>query len=207
MSTVSGVWVLASDNEGKLGEFQAVLAGSRLQVRPQRDFGIVPVAETGLSFLENAITKARHAAAASGLPAIADDSGLCVDALDGAPGIYSSRFAGPGASDEENVDKLLSMLSDVPARRRGAHFYCAIVALFSEQDPAPVVAVGRWFGRIATATAGRGGFGYDPVFEVDEAGTTAAQLTTTEKNTRSHRGQALRELCRLLALDPRCCAL
>lgn len=186
--------VLASNNPGKLREFNMLLAGMGFEALPQAQFAVTEVAETGLSFVENAIIKARHAAAASGMPALADDSGLEVDALDGAPGIYSARFAGVGASDSENLNKLLDALRDVPLHERGARFRCVIVCMRNAHDPMPIIAQGTWEGRILSAPAGANGFGYDPVFFVPTHGCSSAELDPAVKNTLSHRGQALRAL-------------
>lgn len=191
--------VLASNNPGKLREFNALLAGMDFEALPQAQFAVTEVAETGLSFVENAIIKARHAAAASGMPALADDSGLEVDALDGAPGIYSARFAGVGASDSENLNKLLDALRDVPPHERGARFRCVIVCMRNAHDPMPIIAQGTWEGRILSAPAGANGFGYDPVFFVPTHGCSSAELDPAVKNTLSHRGQALRALQRALS--------
>lgn len=186
--------VLASNNPGKLREFNMLLAGMGFETLPQAQFAVTEVAETGLSFVENAIIKARHAAAASGMPALADDSGLEVDALDGAPGIYSARFAGVGASDSENLNKLLDALRDVPLHERGARFRCVIVCMRNAHDPMPIIAQGTWEGRILSAPVGANGFGYDPVFFVPTHGCSSAELDPAVKNTLSHRGQALRAL-------------
>lgn len=190
--------VLASTNPGKLREFQELLAPTGLVVFAQDRFNIGPVAETGLSFVENALLKARHAARYSGLPALADDSGLEVDCLGGSPGIHSARFAGEGASDAQNNQRLLSLLQDVPEPERSARFQCVLVLMRHPLDPAPLICQGTWAGRILFAPRGKGGFGYDPLFFVPECRRSAAELTSTEKNLRSHRGQALAAL--LLAL-------
>ena len=187
--------VLASGNAGKLREFGALLAPTALEVHPQSAFGVDSAEETGVTFIENALLKARHASRATGLPALADDSGLEVAALGGAPGVYSARYAGAEASDADNVDKLLAALADEPDRR--AAFHCVIVALRHPDDPTPLVAEGRWTGRIAMAPSGSGGFGYDPVFLPDDATVSAAGLSPSEKQRLSHRGQAM------LALGPR----
>ncbi len=186
--------VIATANPGKLRELQALLADSRVEVLPQAQFGITPPAETGLTFIENAILKARHAAAESGLPAIADDSGLDVDALGGRPGVLSARYAGADASDSANNAKLLAELRDVPPEARTARYHCALVLMRHGNDPAPVICEGVWEGRIAEAPAGEHGFGYDPLFLVGELAITAAQLSPELKNSLSHRGQALRQL-------------
>jgi len=186
--------VLASGNTGKLRELQALLAGSGFEVLPQSAFGIEPPPEDGDSFVENALIKARHAARASGLPAIADDSGLAVEALGGRPGIRSARYAGAGCSDADNNAKLLAELRGVPSARRGARFHCAMVFVRDADDRAPVVREGRWAGSIGFEPRGEGGFGYDPLFVVAGGTRTAAELPPGEKNTQSHRAQALRAL-------------
>ncbi len=186
--------VLASSNAGKVREFNQLLAGLQLDVVPQSQFGVADADETGLTFVENAILKARNAAQHTGLPALADDSGLEVDALHGAPGIYSARYAGPNASDAENLEKLLAMLTDVPEELRGARFQCVLVYLRHALDPTPLICQGTWEGRILAAPRGSSGFGYDPVFFVRSHGCSAAELPTQAKNTLSHRGQALRQL-------------
>ncbi|SFM25515.1 XTP/dITP diphosphohydrolase [Ectothiorhodospira mobilis] len=183
--------VLATGNPGKVKEFQQLLAPTGHQVRPQSDFHVPEAEETGLTFVENAIIKARNAARHTGLPAMADDSGIEVDALDGAPGIYSARYAGPGADARANNQKLLEALRDVPEDQRTARFRCVIAFLRHAEDPSPVLTQGTWTGRIALAPAGEGGHGYDPVFLVPELGQTAAEIHADEKNRRSHRGQAL----------------
>ena len=166
-------------------------------MRPQGDWQIPEAVEDGLSFIENALIKARHAARLTGLPALADDSGLAVDALDGAPGIYSARYAGDGG-DEANNRKLLEAMEDVPDERRGAHFYCAMALVRHAKDPAPLVAIGRLDGTITRTPAGVGGFGYDPLFRVPGQGCTSAELAPGLKNRLSHRGQALAVMSRLL---------
>lgn len=186
--------VLATGNAGKLRELQALLAELTFEVVPQRVYQVPETEETGLSFVENALLKARNAAAHSGLPAIADDSGLVVDALGGAPGIYSARYAGPGASDADNVAKLLTALAEVPDAQRGARFYCVLVYLRQADDPMPLICEGAWEGVITRQPAGSGGFGYDPVFRVPALGLTAAELIAEVKNRLSHRGQALARL-------------
>jgi len=192
---------MASSNPGKLRELRRLLDGLGIDVVPQSEFGIDDADETGTSFAENSLIKARHAAAATGLPAIADDSGLAVDALDGRPGVHSSRYAGPDATDEANVDKLLGALADVADADRGAAFHC--VATFqAPDDTAPLVAEGVWRGRILRERRGDGGFGYDPVFLDPASGLTGAELAPGEKNARSHRGQALRALVALI--EERC---
>ncbi len=192
--------VLASSNPGKVREINQLLADLDLRVKPQGDFGVPDVAETGLTFVENAILKARHAASHTGLPAIADDSGLEVDALNGAPGIYSARYAGPGASDADNLHKLLDALGEVPEAERSARFQCLLVYLRHADDPTPVICQGTWEGRILFAPVGENGFGYDPVFQVPTHGCSSAELDPEVKNALSHRGQALRRL--VTALSP-----
>jgi XTP/dITP diphosphohydrolase len=187
-------WVIATSNPGKIDEFQALLAGAGVELLAQSTLGIVSPPETGSTFVENALLKARHAADASGLPAIADDSGLVVDALDGAPGIHSARYAGVASSAGDNVAKLLAALREVPASRRQAHFHCVIVALMNAADPAPLIAEGIWHGEIALAPVGAGGFGYDPVFFDPTLGVTAGEMAAAAKNRVSHRGQALHHL-------------
>jgi XTP/dITP diphosphohydrolase len=183
--------VLASGNAGKLRELTAMLEPLGWVVRPQSDWQVEEAVEDGLSFIENALIKARHAAACTGLPALGDDSGLAVDALDGAPGIYSARYAGAGAGDEANNRKLLQALAEVPERERGAHFYCAMACVRHAGDPAPLLAIGRWDGRILNAPVGTGGFGYDPLFWVGEKACSSAELPADVKNRLSHRGKAL----------------
>ena len=190
--------MLASSNAGKLREFKDMLARRGLEVVGQSSLGVQAPEETGLTFLENALLKARHAARETGLPAIADDSGLVVDALRGAPGVRSARYAGESASDADNVRKLLSDLASVPPGSRRARFVCLAVFLHSPEDSLPAVAQGEWKGSIATAPRGRGGFGYDPVFEVPGRGCTAAELAARDKNAISHRARALRELMQRL---------
>lgn len=191
--------VLASNNPGKVREINQVLSTLALQVVPQAAFGTTEAEETGLSFVENAILKARHACRHTGLPAIADDSGLEVDALGGAPGIYSARYAGVGASDQDNLDKLLAALRDVPESARSARFQCLMVYMRHAEDPTPVVCQGTWEGSILAAPRGDGGFGYDPIFYVPGEQCASAELAPELKNRLSHRGQALRKL--LAALD------
>ena len=186
--------VLASSNPGKVREINQLLAELELQVRPQSEFNVVDAEETGLSFVENAILKARNAARHTGLPAIADDSGIEVDALKGAPGIYSARFAGAGASDQANLDKLLAELEGVPEAQRSARFQCLMVYMRHAEDPTPLICQGTWEGRILTAARGDNGFGYDPVFYVPTHDCSSAELPAEVKNSISHRGQALRQL-------------
>lgn len=191
--------VIATSNPGKLSEFRALLGPLAIDVRPQSDFTREVAAETGLSFIENAILKARCAARAAGLPAIADDSGLEVDALHGAPGIYSARYAGPHASDRDNLHKLLESLRDVPVGRRTARYQCALAFLRWELDPSPVVCQASWEGHIIDVPRGSGGFGYDPIFLPAGSGLTAAELAAAEKNRISHRGKALQQLLQQLS--------
>lgn len=197
--TLRAEWVLATSNRGKAAELAALLADARLPMRitPQSELGVDPPPETGLTFVENALLKARHAARATGLPAIADDSGLVVAALGGAPGVHSARFAGAHADDAANIAKLLASLASHPSDR-SARFHCVLVALEHADDPAPIVASGTWDGEIAAAPRGTRGFGYDPVFYVRTLGVTAAELDPGAKNRVSHRGTALRELIELL---------
>lgn len=186
--------VLASNNAGKIREINTLLAQQDFQILPQKDFTSDEAVEDGLSFVENAIKKARFAAKASGLPAIADDSGIEVDALNGQPGIYSARYAGEDASDQQNVEKLLEAMSGVPDEQRSARFQCLMVYVRHENDPVPVICQGSWEGKILTAPQGENGFGYDPVFFVPEENCSAAQLTPEKKNSMSHRGKALAQL-------------
>lgn len=201
MSTAAGTGqiVLASSNAGKLAEFRTLFADAGLSLRPQSDFDVADAEETGLSFIENAILKARHAARATGLPALADDSGLCVDALDGAPGLYSARYAGRPGDHAANIDKLLRELAEVPEAARGARFVCVLALLRHAEDPQPLIAEGVWEGRILNAPAGSGGFGYDPVFFVPDHGMSAAQLPAEVKHRASHRAIAMQALRRQLA--------
>jgi len=186
--------VLASNNAGKVREFNQLLAGTELEVVPQSEFAVEEIEETGLTFVENAILKARNAAAHTGLAAIADDSGLEVDALQGAPGIYSARYAGAGASDRQNLEKLLADIRDVPDTQRTARFQCLMVYLRHASDPTPRIFQGTWEGRILHAPQGENGFGYDPVFFVPEQQCSSAELAPEVKNRLSHRGQAVRQL-------------
>lgn len=209
--------VLATSNPGKVKELSELLRPVGWQVTPQTEYGVSDADETGLTFIENAILKARHAAAATGLPALADDSGLAVNALGGAPGIYSARYAElpdtvsfarqhengqPLRKDEANIAKLLAALADVPAEQRQAEFHCVLVLLQSASDPTPIVCHGRWRGMIATAPAGTDGFGYDPIFWVPERNCTAAELSKGEKQQLSHRAKALQLLLQQLSATP-----
>ncbi|MDW7745351.1 RdgB/HAM1 family non-canonical purine NTP pyrophosphatase [Halomonas sp.] len=186
--------VLASGNAGKLREFHQLLAPLGFDVRPQADYGVADVEETGLTFVENALLKAREASRLSGLPALADDSGLEVDALNGAPGIYSARYAGEPKSDALNNDRLLASLADVPEGRRQARYWCVLVLLRHAEDPVPLIVQRSWEGEILPAPRGEGGFGYDPLFWLPDQGATAAELTAEQKNRLSHRGRALQAL-------------
>ncbi len=193
--------VIASGNRGKLAEFADLLAQWDCEAVPQAAFNIEPVEETGDSFVENALLKANAASHHSGLPAIADDSGLIVDALDGAPGIYSARYAGEDASDTDNNRKLLAALADVPEAERSARFHCALVFLRHWQDPNPVICQADWEGRILFEPSGAGGFGYDPLFFVPAENASAAQLDAATKNRISHRSQAMARLLAALARE------
>lgn len=186
--------ILTSGNRGKVQEIQQLLKPLGWDVVPQTDWGFVEAEETGLTFIENAIIKARHAAHHTGLPALADDSGLAVAALNGAPGIYSARYAGSPCTDQENIDKLLFQLRDVPTHERRASFHCVLALLRHSDDPTPIICHGRWDGYITTSPQGDQGFGYDPVFWIPELECTAAQLTLAQKHQYSHRGEALRSL-------------
>jgi XTP/dITP diphosphohydrolase len=186
--------VLASGNKGKLREFAELLAGLRYEVLPQFAFNVPEADETGLTFVEDAIIKARNAAQHAGLPALADDSGIEIDALNGAPGIYSARYAGKGASDADNNAKLLDALRDIPEAERGARYQCVVVYMRHALDPTPIICQGAWEGQILTSARGTGGFGYDPLFFVPTHQCTGAELDLTEKNRISHRGQALHQL-------------
>lgn len=188
---------MASGNLGKLREISRILADLDFTVVPQSDFAIDAAVEDGDTFVANALIKARHAAKLTGLPAIADDSGLAVDALDGRPGVYSARYAGAGASDADNVDKLLIEMQDVADDDRSAAFHC-VACLVMPDKSNPLIAAGIWRGSIARERRGDGGFGYDPVFIDPELGVSSAELSAAQKNARSHRGQALTELARQL---------
>lgn len=187
--------VLASSNKGKLREiahiFNTHFSQYHLELKPQADFQVTDAEETGLSFIENAILKARHASKATGFAALADDSGLSVDALDGAPGIYSARFAGENASDNDNIHKLLDSLKDVPEEKRAAQFHCVLAYVRHHQDPNPQIFSGTWQGSILHEPQGDKGFGYDPVFYCPQAKCAAAQLSVEQKQRLSHRGKAL----------------
>ncbi len=184
--------VLASGNAGKLREFSELLGATGLELVRQSDLGIEPPPETGTTFVENALIKARNAARLSGLPAIADDSGIEVDALGGAPGVYSARYAGEGASDEANLSKLLAALDVIPASLRTARYRCVVVFVQDHGDPHPLIGQGTWEGRMIAERRGSGGFGYDPCFVPRGESRTAAEMPAAEKNQQSHRGQAMR---------------
>lgn len=184
--------VLASNNKGKLREFGAMLAPLSIEIHPQGEFHVSEAEEPYGTFLENCLAKARHAARSTGLPAIADDSGICVDALGGAPGVLSARFAGEPKSDARNNEKLVESLKGQANRR--AHYTCVLVAVRHADDPEPIIAEGRWYGEVADTPQGEGGFGYDPYFYLPQYGKTAAQLSADEKNAVSHRGVALKKL-------------
>lgn len=186
--------VIATGNAGKLAEFERLLGPLGVDCVAQGALGVADPDETGLTFIENALLKARHASRATGLPALADDSGLCVDALDGAPGLYSARYAGLPANPAANVRKLLDSLAGLPAERRGARFHAAIALLRHADDPEPVIAEGRWEGSVLDAPRGSGGFGYDPVFLDPASGRSAAELGPEEKARVSHRGRAVQAL-------------
>ena len=190
--------VLATGNKGKVRELGELLANFEMEVVPQTEFNVEEAEETGLTFVENAILKARNAAAQTGLPAIADDSGLEVDYLKGAPGIYSARYAGEGGNDPANNQKLLKALEGVDEAERTARFQCVMVYMRLQSDPVPLIAQGSWEGRILTAAQGENGFGYDPIFFVPEEGRSSAELAAEVKNRLSHRGQALKKLVELL---------
>lgn len=183
--------VLASSNPGKLEELRGLLANTGIELVAQSDLGVEDADETGTTFVENALIKARHASLQTGLPALADDSGICVDALNGAPGLYSARYAGEHGNADRNIDKLLDALKDVSGDQRGAHFYCVLVLLRHAHDPQPLIVEGEWRGRILHKRRGSGGHGYDPVFFDPSCGQTAAEMPLDEKNCISHRGKAL----------------
>ncbi len=193
--------VLASGNKKKLAELQSLVTDLSFDVLPQSSFSIPDAIEDGLSFVENAIIKARHAARLSGLPAIADDSGIAVDALGGAPGIFSARFSGEGASDARNNEKLLQVLCDVPEDKRTARFHCVLVYMRHAEDPVPVICHGVWAGSILLAPRGENGFGYDPLFWVPTHQCSSAELSREEKNRISHRGQAMQLLLQALRAE------
>jgi len=183
--------VLASSNQGKLEELRSLLADNGIELIAQSDLGVEDAEETGTTFVENALIKARHATQITGLPALADDSGICVDALKGAPGLYSARYAGEHGNASRNIDKLLEALRDLPDDRRTAHFYCVLVLLRHPEDPQPLIVEGQWNGRTLHERRGSGGHGYDPVFFDPRHGQAAAEMEPDLKNRLSHRGQAL----------------
>ena len=190
--------VLASSNAGKLVEVRALLGDSGIDLYAQSEFGVADADETGTTFIENALIKARHATRATGLPALGDDSGICVDALHGAPGLYSARYSGAHGNAEANIDKLLHELDGVTEERRGARFHCVLALLRHADDPEPIVVEGSWHGRILAARRGAGGHGYDPVFLDLASGLSAAEMAPADKNRLSHRGLALAALKRRL---------
>ena len=197
MQRIPNTIVIASSNAGKLSEIARLLGSLDVTVVPQAEFCVSDADETGATFTENALIKARHAAFATGFAAIADDSGLTVDALAGRPGVMSARYSGPGATDERNINRLLAELADVPDGQRGAAFHC--VACFVMPDESePLIATGEWRGAILRQRRGQGGFGYDPVFLDPDAACSAAELSAADKNVRSHRGAAFRELAKML---------
>ncbi|TEW51271.1 XTP/dITP diphosphatase [Psychromonas algicola] len=191
-------WVLATGNQGKVKEMSELLNSFSIEVLPQSQFNVPDVPETGTTFVENAIIKARHAAKLTGLPAIADDSGLEVDFLNGEPGIYSARFAGETATDQDNIDKLLNKLEGIMPAQRKARFQCVLVYMRHELDPTPIICQGTWEGSITENQNGTNGFGYDPVFWVESEQSTSAQLSKQRKSELSHRGKALAQLVKLL---------
>ena len=186
--------VLASSNHGKLQELRELLEGHGIELLAQSELGVEDAEENGTTFVENALLKARHATRITGLPALADDSGICVDALQGAPGLYSARYAGEHGNAVRNIDKLLDALRNVPEASRAAHFYCVLVLLRHADDPQPLIVEGEWRGRILEATRGQGGHGYDPVFFDPAYGLSAAEMDPVLKNRLSHRGKALASL-------------
>lgn len=190
--------ILASGNKGKLREFAEIFSPIQIEVKPQSDWNIVSAEETGLTFIENALIKARHASIETGLPALADDSGLVVDALGGQPGIYSSRFAGEHADEKAYTQKLLEVMQGVPEAERTARFVCVLAFLQHPEDPMPIITQATWEGTILTERRGQGGFGYDPVFYVPEEGCSAAELSSERKHALSHRGRAAHQMLSLL---------
>lgn len=191
--------VLASGNKGKIKEFQSILAPLNIEVIPQSAFDVSDADETGLTFIENAIIKARHAADVTGLPALADDSGVAVDALGGAPGIYSARYAGTPSNAKANLEKLIDDMKDVPDDKRQLSFHCVLALMTHAKDPTPLIAHGRWDGVMLRAPQGKNGFGYDPVFFVKDENKSAAELPAELKNQLSHRGRAIAQLIDKLA--------
>ncbi|WP_025565440.1 XTP/dITP diphosphatase [Psychromonas sp. SP041] len=191
-------WVLATGNQGKVKEMSELLNSFSIEVLPQSQFNVPDVPETGTTFVENAIIKARHASKLTGLPAIADDSGLEVDFLNGQPGIYSARYAGETATDQDNIDKLLNKLEGINPEQRKARFQCVLVYLRHALDPTPIICQGTWEGSITESVEGKNGFGYDPVFWIESEQSTSAQLDKQRKSELSHRGKALTQLVNLL---------
>lgn len=185
--------VLASGNKGKLREFAQLFSQFNTEVVPQSTFNVSEAEETGLTFVENAIIKARHACESTGLPAVADDSGIEVDALNGAPGIYSARYSGPGATDEKNLQALLTALDNTPESQRTARYQCVIVFMRHAKDPTPLICQASWEGLVLKTPQGDGGFGYDPIFWVEQHQCTAAELSAEQKHAISHRGKAIRQ--------------
>jgi len=196
---MADTWVLASSNAGKLAELRTMLAPLAINVMSQSEYGVDDAVEDGVAFVDNALIKARHAASHTGLPAIADDSGLAVDALRGAPGIYSARYAGTHGDDAANNAKLLTALGDLPEAERTAAFHCCLVATRHAKDPAPLVCQGIWHGRILRAPRGTAGFGYDPLFWIEAENASCAELTAERKNRISHRGLAMAQLLEKLS--------
>ena len=194
-------WVLATGNQGKVKEMSELLNSFSIEVLPQNQFNVPDVPETGTTFVENAIIKARHASKLTGLPAIADDSGLEVDFINGQPGIYSARYAGEDASDQDNIDKLLSKLKGISPEQRKARFQCVLVYMRHALDPTPVICQGTWEGVITETQNGEQGFGYDPIFWVEGEQMTSAQLTKQHKSELSHRGKALSQLVNILKAE------
>lgn len=186
--------VLATNNQGKVNELQKLLADAGFNIIAQSEFNVPDADETGLTFVENAILKARHTAKLTKLPTIADDSGLVVNELGGEPGIYSARYAGEHGNDKNNNKKLLQALANTPKEKRTAYFYCALAFMHHEKDPTPIICLGKWHGMILKEEHGQGGFGYDPLFYIPELGCSAAELTKEHKSRISHRGQALKQL-------------
>jgi XTP/dITP diphosphohydrolase len=193
--------VLATGNKGKVKELARMLSGLGIEVLPQSEFAVIDAAETGCTFVENAIIKARHAAKLTGLPAIADDSGLAVHALGGEPGVYSARYSGDQATDQTNIIKLLDAMSDIPKDKRQAKFLCVLVFMRHANDPSPIICQGEWCGEIATQQQGENGFGYDPIFWVEEQNCSSAQLSPEQKNQLSHRGKALSQFLAQLQIQ------
>ena len=195
--SASGKLVIASSNPGKLREITRLLKPFGLEIVAQTELGVAPAEEPHSTFVENALAKARHVSVATGLPSLADDSGICVPALGGAPGVYSARYAGDAATDETNNLRLLQAMKSVTDRR--AHYYCVIVMLRRQDDPQPIIAEGEWHGEILREPRGTGGFGYDPLFLDPASGQTGAELAPSRKNRVSHRGKAMRKLIRAMA--------